>query len=49
LDALVRNVARGMADVSLFHIGQVVLPHADPVPIPDVASTRARPTSRSGR
>jgi phenylalanyl-tRNA synthetase beta chain len=36
LDALVRNVARGMTEVSLFHIGQVVLPHADPVPIPEV-------------
>jgi phenylalanyl-tRNA synthetase beta chain len=42
-DALVRNVARGMGDLALFHIGQVVLPHADASPVPDVPVDR-RPT-----
>jgi len=37
LDALVRNVSRGMRDVSLFNIGQVTLPKAQQVPVPDVA------------
>ncbi|HEY0451458.1 phenylalanine--tRNA ligase subunit beta [Actinophytocola sp.] len=36
LDTLVRNVSRGMRDVALFHIGQVVLPKAQQVPVPDV-------------
>ncbi|OZM76634.1 phenylalanine--tRNA ligase subunit beta [Pseudonocardia sp. MH-G8] len=35
LDTLVRNRSRGSADLALFHIGQVVLPHANPVPMPD--------------
>ncbi|HXV93824.1 MAG TPA: phenylalanine--tRNA ligase subunit beta, partial [Pseudonocardia sp.] len=35
LDALVRNRARGLADVALYTIEQVVLPHAQPVPMPD--------------
>jgi phenylalanyl-tRNA synthetase beta chain len=35
LDTLVRNRSRGTADLALFHIGQVVLPHANPVPMPD--------------
>jgi phenylalanyl-tRNA synthetase beta chain len=35
LDALVRNRSRGAADLALYHVGQVVLPHADPVPMPD--------------
>ena len=36
LDALVRNVSRGMRDVSLFNVGQVTLPKAQQVPVPDV-------------
>ncbi|HEX2130655.1 MAG TPA: phenylalanine--tRNA ligase subunit beta [Actinophytocola sp.] len=36
LDTLVRNVSRGMRDVALFHIGQVVLPMAQQVPVPSV-------------
>jgi phenylalanyl-tRNA synthetase beta chain len=36
LDALTRNVSRGMRDVSLFNIGQVTLPKAQQVPVPDV-------------
>ncbi|WP_445183689.1 phenylalanine--tRNA ligase subunit beta [Pseudonocardia sp. Cha107L01] len=36
LDALVRNVARGMTDVALFHIGQVVLPLDEPAPMPEL-------------
>jgi phenylalanyl-tRNA synthetase beta chain len=40
LDTLVRNRSRGAADLALFHIGQVVLPHADPVPMPDPDVTR---------
>ncbi len=35
LDTLVRNRSRGAADVALFHVGQVVLPHAEPKPMPD--------------
>jgi phenylalanyl-tRNA synthetase beta chain len=36
LDVLVRNVSRGARDVGLFHIGQVVLPKAQQVPVPTV-------------
>ncbi|MGQ0838902.1 phenylalanine--tRNA ligase subunit beta [Actinokineospora sp.] len=36
LDTLVRNVSRGARDLALFHIGQVVLPRAQPVPMPEV-------------
>jgi phenylalanyl-tRNA synthetase beta chain len=36
LDALVRNVSRGMRDLALFHIGQVTLPKAQQVPVPEV-------------
>jgi len=43
LDALVRNVARGMTDVALYHVGQVVLPHAESAPTP-VVPVDARPT-----
>ena len=43
LDALVRNTARGFTDVALFHIGQVVLPHAQPVAMPELAVDH-RPT-----
>ncbi|MHA6631754.1 phenylalanine--tRNA ligase subunit beta [Pseudonocardia sichuanensis] len=35
LDTLVRNRSRGSGDLALFHVGQVVLPHANPVPMPD--------------
>jgi phenylalanyl-tRNA synthetase beta chain len=35
LDMLVRNRSRGAADVALYTVGQVVLPHAQPVPMPD--------------
>jgi phenylalanyl-tRNA synthetase beta chain len=48
LDALVRNVARGMTDVALFHIGQVVLPHAEPAPMPEVPVDR-RPSDEQIR
>ncbi|MEV4320423.1 phenylalanine--tRNA ligase subunit beta [Actinocrispum sp. NPDC049592] len=43
LEALARNVSRGMRDVALFHIGQVVLPRAQQVPVPAVAVNQ-RPT-----
>ncbi|HWM01660.1 MAG TPA: phenylalanine--tRNA ligase subunit beta [Actinophytocola sp.] len=36
LDVLVRNVSRGMRDVALYHVGQVVLPKAQQVPVPSV-------------
>ena len=36
LDTLQRNVSRGMKDVSLFHIGQVVLPKPDALKVPDL-------------
>ncbi|GAA5140116.1 phenylalanine--tRNA ligase subunit beta [Pseudonocardia adelaidensis] len=35
LDTLVRNRSRGAADLALYHVGQVVLPHAEPKPMPD--------------
>ena len=41
LDALVRNRARGAVDLALYTVGQVVLPHAQPVPMPDPASPAA--------
>ncbi|MFL6145269.1 MAG: phenylalanine--tRNA ligase subunit beta [Labedaea sp.] len=37
LDTLVRNVSRGAREVALFQVGQVVLPKADPVPVPELA------------
>ncbi|HEX6360320.1 phenylalanine--tRNA ligase subunit beta [Actinophytocola sp.] len=43
LDALTRNVSRGMRDVALFHIGQVTLPKPQQVPVPTVG-VAARPT-----
>ncbi|MFJ9786357.1 phenylalanine--tRNA ligase subunit beta [Amycolatopsis sp. NPDC101161] len=43
LDTLQRNVSRGMKDVALFHIGQVVLPAPNPLKIPDLGVDR-RPT-----
>ncbi|TNC19836.1 phenylalanine--tRNA ligase subunit beta [Amycolatopsis alkalitolerans] len=36
LETLQRNVSRGFRDLSLFHIGQVVLPGASPVPVPEL-------------
>jgi phenylalanyl-tRNA synthetase beta chain len=44
LDALVRNVSRGMRDVALFHIGQVTLPKAQQMPVPEVG-VRSRPSA----
>ena len=44
LDALIRNVSRGMRDVALFHIGQVTLPKAQQVPVPAVG-VAGRPTN----
>jgi phenylalanyl-tRNA synthetase beta chain len=44
LDALVRNRARGLPDVALYHVGQVVLPHAQPVPLPD-PGVQGRPSN----
>ncbi|WP_028933396.1 phenylalanine--tRNA ligase subunit beta [Pseudonocardia spinosispora] len=39
-DAAIRNVARGMTDVALFHIGQVVLPKQEQSSVPDVPVDR---------
>jgi phenylalanyl-tRNA synthetase beta chain len=36
LDTLVRNGSRGARDIALFHIGQVVQPKAQQLPVPDV-------------
>jgi len=36
LDTVVRNVSRGAREVSLFHVGQVVLPRAQQSPMPSV-------------
>ena len=43
LDTLQRNISRGMKDVALFHVGQVVLPGPNPLKIPDLGVDR-RPT-----
>ncbi|PPK66787.1 phenylalanine--tRNA ligase subunit beta [Actinokineospora auranticolor] len=43
LDAVTRNVSRGARDIALFHIGQVVLPRAQSVPMPDPGADQ-RPT-----
>ncbi|MHA6783386.1 phenylalanine--tRNA ligase subunit beta [Pseudonocardia saturnea] len=43
LDMLVRNRSRGAVDVALYHVGQVVLPHEQPVAMPDPPVDR-RPT-----
>jgi phenylalanyl-tRNA synthetase beta chain len=37
LDALVRNRSRGQGDIALYSIEQVVLPHANPIAMPDPA------------
>ncbi|MGI9002526.1 MAG: phenylalanine--tRNA ligase subunit beta [Pseudonocardia sp.] len=42
LEMLVRNRSRGLADLALYTIEQVVLPPADPVPMPD-PGVEARP------
>lgn len=39
-DAAIRNVARGMTDVALFHIGQVVLPKQEQSSVPHVPVDR---------
>ncbi|MBB2936361.1 phenylalanyl-tRNA synthetase beta chain [Amycolatopsis bartoniae] len=36
LETLQRNVSRGFRDLALFHVGQVVLPSAAPVPMPEL-------------
>ncbi|GAB3903148.1 phenylalanine--tRNA ligase subunit beta [Kibdelosporangium lantanae] len=36
LEALARNVSRGMRDVELFQVGKVFLPKAQQIPVPDV-------------
>jgi phenylalanyl-tRNA synthetase beta chain len=43
LDMLVRNRSRGLADIALYTLGQVVLPHRNPVPMP-APGVDARPT-----
>ncbi|WP_410619585.1 phenylalanine--tRNA ligase subunit beta [Amycolatopsis sp. cmx-8-4] len=43
LDTLQRNVSRGMKDVALFHVGQVVLPAPNPLKVPVLGVDR-RPT-----
>jgi phenylalanyl-tRNA synthetase beta chain len=44
LEMLARNRSRGSAaDLALFHLGQVTLPHAQPVPMPD-PGVQHRPT-----
>ena len=43
LDTLQRNVSRGFRDVALFHVGQVVLPSASQVRVPELGVDR-RPT-----
>jgi phenylalanyl-tRNA synthetase beta chain len=43
LETLQRNASRGFKDIALFHIGQVVLPGADPLPVPGLGVDR-RPT-----
>jgi phenylalanyl-tRNA synthetase beta chain len=40
LEALSRNVSRGARDLSIFHIGQVVLPKAQQVAVPEVGVDR---------
>ncbi|WP_433798382.1 phenylalanine--tRNA ligase subunit beta [Actinomycetospora sp. CA-084318] len=43
LDAVVRNVSRGLRDLALFHVGQVARPDGTPADAPAVA-TDARPS-----
>jgi phenylalanyl-tRNA synthetase beta chain len=39
LETLVRNVSRGSRDIALFHVGQVTLPKAEQLPVPELAVT----------
>jgi phenylalanyl-tRNA synthetase beta chain len=48
LDTLRRNVARGIADVALSHLGQVVRPIAEPASMPEVP-VDARPSDEQLR
>jgi phenylalanyl-tRNA synthetase beta chain len=43
LDAVVRNVSRGLRDLALFHVGQVSRPDSVPGPAPEVGAD-ARPS-----
>ncbi|WP_214404310.1 phenylalanine--tRNA ligase subunit beta [Pseudonocardia lacus] len=43
LEMLARNRSRGSVDLALYHVGQVTLPHAQPVPMPD-PGVHDRPT-----
>ncbi|GAA4831057.1 phenylalanine--tRNA ligase subunit beta [Actinomycetospora corticicola] len=43
LDAVVRNVSRGLRDLALFHVGQVARPDGTPAAAP-VVGTAGRPT-----
>ncbi|WP_436496822.1 phenylalanine--tRNA ligase subunit beta [Actinokineospora sp. HUAS TT18] len=43
LDILSRNVSRGARDVAIYHIGQVVLPRTEEVPMPE-AGVDGRPS-----
>ncbi|OJY53785.1 phenylalanine--tRNA ligase subunit beta [Pseudonocardia sp. 73-21] len=43
LDMLARNRSRGLTDVALYTLGQVVLPHRNPVPMPE-PGVDSRPT-----
>jgi phenylalanyl-tRNA synthetase beta chain len=45
LDALARNRARGIVDVAIYAVQQVVLPHAQPVPLPDPPTDRRPDTA----
>ncbi|MFD2422445.1 phenylalanine--tRNA ligase subunit beta [Amycolatopsis pigmentata] len=36
LETLQRNASRGFKDIALFHIGQVVLPGSNPLPVPEL-------------
>jgi phenylalanyl-tRNA synthetase beta chain len=36
LDILARNVSRGQRDLALYHVGQVVLPRTEQVPVPEL-------------
>jgi phenylalanyl-tRNA synthetase beta chain len=40
LDTLQRNVSRGHRDLALYHIGQVVLPRSQQVPVPELGVTQ---------
>ena len=48
LDAVVRNVSRGLRDLALFHVGQVARPAGVPGPAPEVG-VDARPSDARDR